>query len=165
MFPDRNGPLDGATKELIFDQYERGIPVGTLAKKYERTRTAVYRVINEVRARRLLEQPVDYIHNAAFEDAEQRRRVPRADAGRGGVPRLRSAIMTPAEGRAGRDGPPVRVAAAEQGAGAAPVPEDELPEVQAEQAAAGDRRRASPASATCGRSKSCRPASARSATC
>ena len=38
--------------------------MGTLTKKYERSRTAVYQVINEVQARRLLEQPVEYIHNA-----------------------------------------------------------------------------------------------------
>jgi RNA polymerase primary sigma factor len=69
IFPDRKGPLDGATKELIFDQYERGVPVGTLTKKYERSRTAVYQAINEVQARRLLEQPIEYIHNPAFEDA------------------------------------------------------------------------------------------------
>jgi RNA polymerase sigma factor (sigma-70 family) len=69
IFPDRKAPLDGRTKELIFDLYERGIPVGTLTKKYDRSRTAVYQAINEVQARRLLEQPVEYIHNASFEDA------------------------------------------------------------------------------------------------
>jgi RNA polymerase sigma factor (sigma-70 family) len=69
IFPDRKGPLDGPTKEMIFDQYERGIPVGTLTRKYERSRTAVYQAINEVQARRLLEQPIEYIHNASFEDA------------------------------------------------------------------------------------------------
>jgi RNA polymerase sigma factor (sigma-70 family) len=74
IFPDRKGPLDAPTKELIFDLYERGVPVGTLTKKYDRSRTAVYQAINEVQARRLLEQPVEYIHNASFED-------PRNDAG------------------------------------------------------------------------------------
>ena len=69
IFPDRKGPLDDPTKELIFDLYERGIPVGTLTKKYERSRTAVYQAINEVQARRLLEQPVEYIHNETFEVA------------------------------------------------------------------------------------------------
>jgi len=69
IFPDRKGPLDGATKEMIFAQYEGGTPVGALSKKYERSRTAVYQAINEVQARRLLEQPVEYIHNASFEDA------------------------------------------------------------------------------------------------
>jgi RNA polymerase sigma factor (sigma-70 family) len=70
IFPDRKGPLDGPTKESIFDQYERGIPVGALTKKYERSRTAVYQAINEVQARRLLEMPVEYIHNESFEDTK-----------------------------------------------------------------------------------------------
>lgn len=70
IFPDRKSPLDAPTKELIFDLYERGVPVGTLTKKYERSRTAVYQAINEVQARRLLEQPVEYIHNPTFEDAK-----------------------------------------------------------------------------------------------
>lgn len=35
----------------------------TLAKRFQRTRTSMYRVINEVRAQRLLEQPLDYIHH------------------------------------------------------------------------------------------------------
>ena len=34
----------------------------TLAKRFQRTRTSMYRVINEVRAQRLLEQPLEYIH-------------------------------------------------------------------------------------------------------
>jgi RNA polymerase primary sigma factor len=70
IFPDRKSPLDAPTKELIFDLYERGVPVGTLTKKYERSRTAVYQAINEVQARRLLDQPVEYIHNPTFEDAK-----------------------------------------------------------------------------------------------
>lgn len=69
IFPDRKGPLDRGTKELIFDLYERGVPVGTLTRKYDRSRTAVYQAINEVQARRLLEQPVEYIHNPDFENA------------------------------------------------------------------------------------------------
>ena len=68
IFPDRKGPLDGATKELIFAQYERGLR-GNPDQKYDRSRTAVYQAINEVQARRLLEQPVEYIHNPSFEDA------------------------------------------------------------------------------------------------
>ncbi len=68
IFPDRKGPLDGATKLLIFDQYERGVPVETLTKTYERSRSAVYQAINEVQVRRLLDQPIEYIHNESFEN-------------------------------------------------------------------------------------------------
>jgi RNA polymerase primary sigma factor len=68
IFPNRKGQLDGSTKEMIYEQYERGIPVETLTKKYDRSRTAVYQAINEVQARRLLETPVEYIHNESFEN-------------------------------------------------------------------------------------------------
>jgi RNA polymerase sigma factor (sigma-70 family) len=42
--------------------------VDTLAKRFQRTRTSMYRVINEVRAQRLLEQPLDYIMHPSFDD-------------------------------------------------------------------------------------------------
>jgi RNA polymerase primary sigma factor len=45
--------------------------VDTLAKRYQRTRTSMYRVINEVRAQRLLEQPLDFIPHPSFEDRTQ----------------------------------------------------------------------------------------------
>ena len=53
LFPDLTGPLDAADEgRLIFDLYRRGIPVGTLRQDdIGRTRTAMYRVINEVPAR------------------------------------------------------------------------------------------------------------------
>jgi len=70
MFPRLAGPLDAATKESIYSSYRRGINVDTLAKRFQRTRTSVYRAINEVRAQRLLEQPLDYIAHPDFDKAE-----------------------------------------------------------------------------------------------
>ncbi len=71
LFPALTGPLDAATKESIYSSYRRGINVETLAKKYHRTRTSVYRAINEVRAQRLLEQPLDYISHPDFEKPDR----------------------------------------------------------------------------------------------
>jgi RNA polymerase primary sigma factor len=68
LFPQLTGPLDAQTKETIYSSYRRGITVDTLAKRFQRTRTSMYRVINEVRAQRLLEQPLDYIFNPSFDD-------------------------------------------------------------------------------------------------
>jgi RNA polymerase sigma factor (sigma-70 family) len=68
LFPSVTGPLDEETKQVIYASYRRGIPVETLAKRFGRTRTSIYRVINETRARRLLEQPLDYIYNPSFDD-------------------------------------------------------------------------------------------------
>jgi RNA polymerase sigma factor (sigma-70 family) len=69
LFPNLTGPLDPDTKQIIYNSYRRGIAVDTLAKRFQRTRTSMYRVINEVRAQRLLEQPLDHIPHPSFEPA------------------------------------------------------------------------------------------------
>ncbi len=68
LFPAAAVTLNTETKDAIFNSYRRGIPVDTLAKQYGRNRTSVYRVIHEVRARRLLDQPLDYIYHESFDD-------------------------------------------------------------------------------------------------
>ena len=71
LFPTTTGPLNVVAKQTIFDSYRRGIPVQTLAKKYHRTPTSMYRVIHEVRAEQLLSHPIDYIYHASFDDPTQ----------------------------------------------------------------------------------------------
>ncbi len=71
LFPDVTGPLDSDTKQIIYSSYRRGISVDTLAKRFRRTRTSMYRVINEVRAQRLLDQPLEYIDHPDFHDASK----------------------------------------------------------------------------------------------
>jgi RNA polymerase sigma factor (sigma-70 family) len=68
LFPAMTGPLDTVTKQIIYNSYRRGIDVDTLATRFNRTRTSMYRVINEVRAQRLLEQPLDYMYHVSFDD-------------------------------------------------------------------------------------------------
>jgi RNA polymerase sigma factor (sigma-70 family) len=68
LFPSVTGPLDRETKQVIYSSYRRGIPVDTLAKRFQRTRTSMYRVINEERARQLLDQPLEYIYHESFDD-------------------------------------------------------------------------------------------------
>jgi hypothetical protein len=54
-------------KNEIYRGFRKGIKVPRLAQKYGRTRTSIYRIVTEVRAQRLLDQPIDYIHNLEFE--------------------------------------------------------------------------------------------------
>jgi RNA polymerase primary sigma factor len=68
LFPAMTAPLDAATKQLIYSSYRRNIAVDTLAKRFQRTRTSIYRVINEARAQRLLEQPLDCIYHDSFDN-------------------------------------------------------------------------------------------------
>jgi RNA polymerase primary sigma factor len=70
LFPAITGPLDDEAKRTIYSSYRRGISVEALAKRFRRTRTSMYRVINEVRAQRLLAQPLDYIYHPSFENPE-----------------------------------------------------------------------------------------------
>jgi len=69
LFPSATGPLDADAKQVIFNSYRRGITVEALAKRFRRTRTSMYRVINEVRAARLLGQPLECIYHPSFDDA------------------------------------------------------------------------------------------------
>jgi len=71
LFPEVAGPLSEETKDMIFNAYRRGMGVEKLAERYHRTRNSVYRVINEVRAQRLLAQPLAVIEHASFDDPAQ----------------------------------------------------------------------------------------------
>ncbi|MBY0514310.1 MAG: sigma-70 family RNA polymerase sigma factor [Gemmataceae bacterium] len=78
LFPAVTGPLSPAAKEQIFSakqQMDRnrttdtqGDTVNTLAARFGRTRSSMYRIVNEVRARELVAKPVDYIYNPDFDD-------------------------------------------------------------------------------------------------
>jgi RNA polymerase primary sigma factor/RNA polymerase sigma factor len=68
IFPDNHGPLRQETKWKIYQQYRRGEAVDALAKRFCRTKTSIYRIINEMRAARILELPLDYIGNEQFEE-------------------------------------------------------------------------------------------------
>jgi RNA polymerase sigma factor (sigma-70 family) len=70
LFPNLTGPLDAEAKQTIYSFYRRGITVEKLAERFQRTRTSMYRIINEVRAQRLLEQPLDYIYHPSFDNPQ-----------------------------------------------------------------------------------------------
>ncbi|HEX5472753.1 MAG TPA: sigma-70 family RNA polymerase sigma factor [Lacipirellulaceae bacterium] len=66
IFPDLNGPLSEAQKTRIYQAFKRGASVERLIKQFGRTKTTIYRVINEVRAARIMEMPLDFIPNPRF---------------------------------------------------------------------------------------------------
>ena len=66
IFPDVNGPLTEAQKTRIYQAFKRGMSVDKLMKQFGRTKTTIYRVINEVRAKRIMELPLDLIPNSRF---------------------------------------------------------------------------------------------------
>src|SRR5262249_22058139 len=52
IFPDLTGPLTEAQKTRIYQAFKQGMSVEKLMKQYGRTKTTIYRIINEVRALR-----------------------------------------------------------------------------------------------------------------
>jgi len=68
VYPGHNGALSEEEKRSIFQQHHRGSSVPTLCKRFGRTRSSIMRILNEVRAGRILELPLDYIYNPAFDD-------------------------------------------------------------------------------------------------
>jgi len=67
IFPDGGGgPISEADKQNIYQHYRRGESVEALCKRHRRTKTSIYRIINEVRAAKILALPLDYIDNPLF---------------------------------------------------------------------------------------------------
>lgn len=79
LFPARTGPLTETAKEELYlakremdankkDAKHTGDTVNSLAAQYGRTRSSLYKVVNETRAKELIRRPVDYIYNPDFDD-------------------------------------------------------------------------------------------------
>jgi len=66
IFPTSSGPLTELQKKNIFRAYRRGTSVEKLCRDYQRTKTTIYRVINEMRAERIANLPLDYMPNPRF---------------------------------------------------------------------------------------------------
>ncbi|MBY0587938.1 sigma-70 family RNA polymerase sigma factor [bacterium] len=67
IFPTLRGALDADMKQRIFNSYRRGVGIDRLEKQYRRTRSTIYRVVNELRAERLLLQPIEFIAHPDFD--------------------------------------------------------------------------------------------------
>ena len=66
VFPDQTGPLNLEMKERIYADFVAGKTAESIAKRYCRTKTTVYRVINEVRANLIMDLPLDFMDNEEF---------------------------------------------------------------------------------------------------
>jgi RNA polymerase sigma factor (sigma-70 family) len=66
IFPNTLPPLDDEAKAQIYRRFRLGVSAEVLAKQYGRTRSSVYRVINEMRARRILGTKLELIEHSSF---------------------------------------------------------------------------------------------------
>jgi RNA polymerase primary sigma factor len=70
VFP-KNGPvMTDEAKSDIFRLFREGRSVEDLSRRFCRTRTSIYRIVTEMRASRLLEQPIEYMPHPSFEDVD-----------------------------------------------------------------------------------------------
>ncbi|HMP79310.1 MAG TPA: sigma-70 family RNA polymerase sigma factor [Pirellulaceae bacterium] len=75
IFPNQSGPLNLEIKERIFADFNHGKSAEQIARRYCRTRSTVYRVINEMRFQAIQELPLDYIDSPEFHRKGAERRI------------------------------------------------------------------------------------------
>lgn len=67
VFSAASGRLSVDAKDQIYEAFVKGESVNDLARRYQRTSSSVYRIVNEMRAQRISDLPLDFIPNAEFE--------------------------------------------------------------------------------------------------
>jgi RNA polymerase primary sigma factor len=67
LFPDSSEPLQDTDRRLIFQAYQRGVSVHSLAKRFCRTRSSIYRIVTEERAKQLVDEEIEYMASPEFE--------------------------------------------------------------------------------------------------
>lgn len=89
IFPRSSAPLDDEAKAKIYRHYRMGVSAENLANQFGRTRSSIYRIINEMRAQRILDQKLEYMHNPCFDDPKQRAEIlaPMPETPEGKAPR------------------------------------------------------------------------------
>ena len=60
--------LDEATRALIHRRWRCGFSIDVMAEQFALSRSRIERIINEVRAGRLLEAKLEYVSDPGFED-------------------------------------------------------------------------------------------------
>jgi len=74
IFPDTPRKFEERQRKQIYDAWKSGASVPSLCKRFRRSRSSVYRIINHARALEFLEQNIDYVFNQEFlgEDAHEK---------------------------------------------------------------------------------------------
>ncbi len=70
IFPSATPTMSDDVKDRIYQKFAEGVPAEQLAVDFKRTRASIYRVVGELRARRLMDQPIDFISSPDFEAAD-----------------------------------------------------------------------------------------------
>jgi RNA polymerase sigma factor (sigma-70 family) len=89
VFPKSAPPLGDDDKSQIYRRFRMGVSAEVLARQYGRTRSSIYRVINEIRARRILSTKLELIEHPSFAEADAAAAIlgPMPEPGDGKAPR------------------------------------------------------------------------------
>ncbi|GIX00032.1 MAG: DNA-directed RNA polymerase sigma-70 factor [Pirellulaceae bacterium] len=67
VFPDARPELTPEDRQAMYEAYQRGVSVSAIARQYGRPRVTIARILNEQRAKAIMELPLDHIPNPSFE--------------------------------------------------------------------------------------------------
>jgi len=66
VFPNMTDPISAVDRAYIIDLFDRGINVAALARRYNRSRSSIYRVVSQTRAARLKRVVIEFVPNPLF---------------------------------------------------------------------------------------------------
>lgn len=69
------GHLDDESKAKIYQRYLQGVSVENLVSQFKRTRSSIYRIINEMRAARILSVKLEFMPHPSFDDPSMRKEI------------------------------------------------------------------------------------------
>lgn len=67
VFPASPARLSKEQKAKLFESFHQRTPVTELAKRFRRSRSSIYRMINEIRSKNLLNQSIEYMYSPVFD--------------------------------------------------------------------------------------------------
>ena len=68
VFPNALNTITDEQKLEVYRSFRKGTAVDELARKYDRTRSSIFRMVAEVRAEMLLEKPIEYMLSPTFDE-------------------------------------------------------------------------------------------------
>lgn len=71
IFPRYQRTLDEREKRNLLEDFRRGMKMDELSSRYERTKTSIYRILSETRAKLVLEMDLEFISCPEIECAEE----------------------------------------------------------------------------------------------
>ena len=66
VFPNATDPLSDEEKRELYRLSRLNVSVDRLVTKFRRTRSSIYRLISEMRAKNLIDQPIDFMDHDSF---------------------------------------------------------------------------------------------------